>query len=207
LVVDDQEENRLVLQNMLTPLGFDVATVNNGAQCLSYVARHGVDLIFMDCRMPGLDGFETTAALRIDPHWQALPVIAVSTSALELDHNQSQNAVFNGFLAKPIKETELLSILADMLDLTWVYSQPAPDTAEKTAVVMPELNDLHTLLHLAELGKIPKIEAWVADLQHRQPACYQFAERIMRLTRQFDDEAICTLAQNAIQDHASNNEQ
>ena len=113
LVVDDNPVNQKVAAKMLEKLGCRVDIAGNGMEALAAVCRHQYPLVFMDCQMPELDGFETTRLIRSqEKPGEHLPVIAMTANAMEGDRESCLTAGMDDFISKPIITSELKKILA-----------------------------------------------------------------------------------------------
>ncbi len=113
LVVDDTEANRRLMQILLEQLGCEVEVAADGIQALDLLARGSFNLVFMDCRMPGMDGFETTRRLR--RFHEQLPVIALTAQHGEEAREECLRQGMNGYLAKPFKRPQLEMVLQQWL--------------------------------------------------------------------------------------------
>src|SRR5258707_2196375 len=82
LVVEDQEDNRRILRDLLTSAGYEIIQAENGEEALAAAARERPDLILMDIQLPLLDGYEATRRIKADPELRAIPIIAVTSYAL-----------------------------------------------------------------------------------------------------------------------------
>lgn len=102
LVVEDNEDNREIFVFRLQQLGFKVLVAANGKEAIETASRTKPDLIFMDLRMPVMDGWEATKALRQTEWGKDLPVVAVTAHALEEDKRKALNAGCNDFIPKPV---------------------------------------------------------------------------------------------------------
>lgn len=102
LVVEDNEDNREIFVFRLQQLGFEVLVAANGKEAIETASRTKPDLIFMDLRMPVMDGWEATKALRQTEWGKDLPVVAVTAHALEEDKRKALNAGCNDFIPKPV---------------------------------------------------------------------------------------------------------
>ena len=109
LVVDDTEANRRLMQILLAQRGYAVEVAENGAMAFELLAQRPFDLVFMDCRMPGMDGFEATRRLR-QTHGR-LPVIALTARHGEAVREECLSQGMNDYLAKPFKQSHLEEIL------------------------------------------------------------------------------------------------
>ena len=116
LVVEDNPVNLLVARRMLESTGCRVASAADGEECLEELARGTFDLVFMDCRMPVLDGFETTRRIRAaEPPGRRLPIVALTASAFPGDVEACRAAGMDDFLAKPFVFEQLQAALVQWL--------------------------------------------------------------------------------------------
>jgi CheY-like chemotaxis protein/anti-sigma regulatory factor (Ser/Thr protein kinase) len=110
LVAEDNPINQRVVSALLARLGCEVQVADNGALALEALERARFEVIFMDCQMPELDGFEATRRLRAR-HGAGLPVIALTASTLAGDRERCLAAGMNDFLAKPVRPDDLARML------------------------------------------------------------------------------------------------
>lgn len=103
LVVEDQEDNRIILTLYLQHVGYRVISAVNGADGILVARAERPDLIVMDISMPVLDGYGALRALREDPELGATPVIALTAHALDTDRESVLAAGFDGYLSKPVE--------------------------------------------------------------------------------------------------------
>jgi len=116
LLVEDNKVNQMVARGMLTKLGYQVTTANNGKEALSILEQRPFDLILMDCLMPEMDGYEATGALRErETNDQRLPIIAMTASVVEGEERRCLSAGMDDYLAKPVNVDELGSKLRQWL--------------------------------------------------------------------------------------------
>lgn len=111
LVVDDNSINLAVARGLLTKLGFTVVTATNGMQAVARCEAGQFAAVFMDCHMPEMDGFAATRVLRGRPENEALPIIALTASAMKEDVDACYRAGMTDFLAKPLKREQLIEVL------------------------------------------------------------------------------------------------
>lgn len=121
LVVDDVELNRTLLSDMLKPLGFEVLHASDGAQALERVQASPPDLILMDLAMPVMDGLEATRRIRWGDQGAEVPIVALSAHASDSDHAGAIGAGANAFMVKPFDRQALLAVMANLLQLQWMY--------------------------------------------------------------------------------------
>jgi len=104
LIVDDKLDNRSLLVNMLTPLGFSILQASDGQEALNQAREFQPDVILMDIKMPVMDGLEATRRLRKLPLGREVVIITISASAFEHNRQQSLQAGGHDFLAKEFRE-------------------------------------------------------------------------------------------------------
>ncbi|GAA3570124.1 hypothetical protein GCM10022265_19400 [Marinobacter xestospongiae] len=114
LLVEDNPVNRTLTRRLLEKLGCDVMTANDGEAASSLWMWHPFDIIFMDCVMPKVDGFEATRRLRaweLAENRPGIPVVALTASAMEKDEERCRQAGMNAFVAKPVNLEMLRAVL------------------------------------------------------------------------------------------------
>jgi two-component system, cell cycle response regulator DivK len=112
LVVEDQEDNRQILRDLLTSADFEVIEAADGETGLAVAAAHRPDLILMDIQLPGLDGYEATRRLKADAVLQAIPIIVVTSNALA---NKARAAGCDAYISKPYSPRQLLAKVREYL--------------------------------------------------------------------------------------------
>jgi two-component system cell cycle response regulator DivK len=108
LVVEDQEDNRQILRDLLGNAGYELSEAENGEQALAAVANERPDLILMDIQLPILDGYEATRRIKADPSLRTIPIIAVTSYALSGDEAKAREAGCDDFVPKPYSPRMLL---------------------------------------------------------------------------------------------------
>ena len=109
LVVEDNQNDRNRLENILSAAGYQVATAGNGDEALASVKRNKPDAILMDVNMPGMDGFAATRALRGDDATKDIPVVLVTAKDQKADKAWGQMLGAKGYITKPFTDEQLLS--------------------------------------------------------------------------------------------------
>lgn len=201
LVVDDKTENRMVLNDLLTPLGFIVAEAIDGYDCLTQAQSFEPDLILLDMVMPQLDGHETTKRLRQLPMFENTAIVMVSASAFNQDRSLSIAVGCNDFIAKPIDPDTLFYTMRSLLNLDWEYENLNSDDTDismgnakidaiaQPMIVPPNLT-VERLLQLARMGDILAIQDEVVLLQEADSTFSPFANQVLDYAREFQIKRI-----------------
>ncbi|MBN9691467.1 MAG: response regulator [Verrucomicrobia bacterium] len=216
LLVDDLEVNRRLLREFLEPLGFEVTEAVQGAAALQLLDTPGTpdfDLVLLDLRMPGMDGFELTRRLRARPGWKAR-LVATSASVLGFNREDALRAGADEFLPKPFQEAQLLDLLQHQLRLRWQYAEaesvPTPPNPTPEAGKIPGAEALAPLRAAANRGDVmalrqelmtlrkhsPQFAGWLAELESLA-ANYQMAAVRDRLERASKSPSSTTASSSA----------
>lgn len=118
LIVDDNSPNRELLKAMLESDTLRIALAESGHEALEFARHHTADMVLMDIRMPGMDGIQTTQALRrINNSWARCPIIAVTAHVLSTERQQWLTEGLDDVLVKPIDDTQLQQLLQRFLGI------------------------------------------------------------------------------------------
>ena len=109
LVVEDQEDNRQILRDLLTSGGFDMIEAENGEDAIATAVAKRPDLILMDIQLPILDGYEATRRIKANPDLKSIPIIVVTSYALSGDEEKARLAGCDDYVAKPFSPRSLLA--------------------------------------------------------------------------------------------------
>ena len=115
LVVEDQMDNRQILRDLLTSVGFNLVEAEDGAQGVAAAETHRPDLILMDIQMPVLDGYEATRRIKANPELKAIPIIVVTSYALSGDEEKARAAGCDDYITKPYSPRQLLAKIREHL--------------------------------------------------------------------------------------------
>ncbi len=115
LVVEDHEDNRRILRDLLTSAGCEVIEAVTGEDGITLAESRRPALILMDLRLPVLDGYEATRRIKANPTLSRIPIIAVSSYALSGDDVQAFEAGCDAFISKPFSPRELLAKIREYL--------------------------------------------------------------------------------------------
>ena len=109
LVVEDHEDNRRILRDLLSSRGYDLVEAEDGEQALAMAEDWRPALILMDVQIPLLDGYEVTRRLKANPVLRAIPVVVVTSYALSGDESKARAAGCNAYVSKPYSARKLLA--------------------------------------------------------------------------------------------------
>jgi two-component system cell cycle response regulator DivK len=115
LVVEDEEDNRQILRDLLINAGYELTEAVNGEEALVEVAKQRPDLILMDIQLPDMDGYETTRRIGINPDLKSLPIIAVTSYALAGDESKALACGCDAYVSKPYSPRQLLEKIREYL--------------------------------------------------------------------------------------------
>jgi CheY-like chemotaxis protein len=114
LIAEDNPVNQKVVIGMLKRLGFSADVVSNGAEALDALRHDDYELIFMDCQMPGMDGYEATKAIRASESGH-IPIVALTANAMPGDKEKCLAAGMDDYIPKPLSITTIQKILSKYL--------------------------------------------------------------------------------------------
>jgi PAS domain S-box-containing protein len=174
LIVEDKEENRLLLRKLMTTMGFEVREAVNGREGLTLFQQWSPHLIWMDMRMPVMDGYEATRRIKASDRGQSTVVIALTASAFEEQQSLIFAAGCDDFVGKPFQEEEICEKMIKHLGVRFLYESTvealtAPDSETRPLVVSAlaglPLDTLTALQHAAEAADGEELMALLDSLQ------------------------------------------
>ncbi|MDX2157975.1 MAG: response regulator [Hyphomicrobiaceae bacterium] len=116
LVIEDQEDNRAILRDLLTAAGYGLIEAVNGAEGVARAEAEMPDLILMDIQMPVLDGYDATRLIKANPTLAATPVVAVTSYALSGDETKARAAGCDAYVTKPYSPRQLIGVVRSLID-------------------------------------------------------------------------------------------
>ncbi|MDY6804868.1 MAG: GAF domain-containing protein [Cyanobacteriota bacterium] len=129
LIVEDIKENRMVLQQLLGSIGFDVRAVENGKEGVAMWKSWQPHLIWMDMRMPIMDGYEATKQIKAHPKGHKSVIIALTASAFEQERQIVKEAGCDDYMPKPFRQELLLAKMEEHLGVRYLYDEPQEEIA------------------------------------------------------------------------------
>ena len=143
LVAEDYPANQLVIRQMLTTLGCQVEIVDNGSKAIDALAEQHYDIVFMDCQMPQMDGYQASQQIRrrevAANNNQRVPIIALTANALEGDREKCLSAGMDDYLSKPFNRKQIHQLLKTWSPAELVYDadQQATENHDTTTTTIP----------------------------------------------------------------------
>jgi urea ABC transporter urea binding protein len=177
LIVEDRWENRQLLVKLLSPLGFEVREAANGQEGVALWKSWEPHLIWMDMRMPVMDGYEATKQIKAQLKGQATVIIALTASALEEERSIVLSAGCDDFVRKPFQASALFEKIAQYLGVRYIYEEPTTPSSLQPGA-------LPGVLTTEALAVMP--DEWVAQLH--QAATQAHAKLIFQLIEQIPEQ-------------------
>ena len=115
LIVEDTEDNRQIVRDLLTSAGYELIEAVDGAEGVAMAQSYRPDLILMDIQLPVVDGYEATRRIRAIPELARVPIIAVTSYALSGDEAKTRAVGCDGYVAKPFSPRQLLAKVREFL--------------------------------------------------------------------------------------------
>jgi CheY-like chemotaxis protein len=206
LVVDDKEINRQLMDKLLSPLGFELKEAANGKEAIAIWEEWQPHLIWMDMRMPVMDGYDATRHIKAEVKGSATAVIALTASVLEEERAIVLSAGCDDFVRKPFREHLIFEMLTKHLGVQFVYEDSQTDglnQVEQTLTTQHfQLMPQEWLLKLSEAA----LEAdgqQMLELIQEIPATEAFlAKNLTQKIRQFQFEQILDFIEPIISDNS-----
>jgi PAS domain S-box-containing protein len=199
LIVDDRWENRKLLMQLLQPLGFELKEASNGIESVEIWESWQPHLIWMDMRMPVMDGYEATQNIKRHTKGQATAIIALTASTLEEERAVILSAGCDDFVRKPFREAEIFDTMHKHLGVRYIYDE-LPDTKTKnidkdsmitpsSLVALPSqlLADLELAATCIDMDRI---EGLITEIHDLNPA---IGNKLSALASDFKYDEIATL--------------
>ncbi|BAZ40841.1 two-component hybrid sensor and regulator [Calothrix sp. NIES-4101] len=197
LVVDDDDNHRSILTNLLQEIGCLILEAFEGQQGLELATKYQPDMILLDLAMPNMDGFELMVHLQANPQTREIPIIVSSANVFEENRQQSLQAGAAAFVPKPLQVNELLNALQSVLKADWIYAESIlkqspsqPEQSISSELALPPQEILQQLYHLAMMGDIPAIEGALGELTKQNQQLAPFVAELKKLTTNFQTSKI-----------------
>ncbi|MBN1583218.1 MAG: response regulator [Anaerolineae bacterium] len=202
LIVEDVEANSKLLVGLLQPLGFEVREASDGQQAIAVWQEWKPHLIWMDIRIPVMDGREVIRRIKATPQGQDTIIVALTANVFEEERERVLAEGCDDFVRKPFRETVILEVLTKHLGVRFIY-QDIESQREHVPVVQTdvEVSSLAGMppewladLHQATVeGDLTRMESLIMQIQEQHPS---IASTLMKMAHNFEHDAILALIGN-----------
>lgn len=187
LIVDDKEDNRELVRQLLEPTGFALRTANNGQQAIDSFIEWKPHLIWMDMRMPVLDGYQATQQIRALAGGDVVKIVALTASAFEEERQKIIASGCDDMVRKPLAQASLFSVMGNLLNLRYRYAEQEemPEIVQERILDFSVLPQSHLVALKAaaeelDLGKTRKV---VEQIKENHPALAIEIEKVVQTFR------------------------
>ncbi len=195
LIVEDKPDNQRLLEQMMQRVGFEPRIANNGEEALAAFESWHPDFIWMDMRMPVMDGYEATRRIRVLPGGRVVKIAALTASAFREDREGILAAGCDDVLAKPIDEERLYEIMERLLGVRFRYADL--EEGIENAARTPDLSKLPTEMReeLTHAARQLDVEATAAAIDRIRAVDTALADQLAALARSFRFDRIAALSE------------
>jgi PAS domain S-box-containing protein len=201
LIVDDDQNNRLLVQQMLLPLGFAVREAKNGYEAVDIWCDWEPHLIFMDMRMPVMDGYEATKQIKATIKGQATAIIALTAVSFAENRSVVLAIGCDDFISKPFRESDIFEILSRILGVNYIYEDvtlvpPSQETNVLTTEALAALdtNWLKAFHQVTTEGDIQGMLVLIDELDNQHQSV---ANALVDLVNNFELEKLLSIIEDS----------
>nr|MDJ0805151.1 response regulator [Desulfobacterales bacterium] len=194
LITDDSKENRFLLKTLLEESGFTVMEAENGLEALETFQKEVIDFIWMDMRMPVMDGYEAVRQIRRQPGGERLPIVAITASVFSSQRLDILAVGCDDMVFKPFQAHEIFETMARFLSVEYVYEErdaaaAVIETTELTAAMLAQLPP-EMIEALDETTLVANREAILEVIARIREIAPNMAESMQVLVDNFEIERI-----------------
>jgi PAS domain S-box-containing protein len=187
LIAEDQPDNQKLLSRMMNMLGLEVRVAHDGKEALELFQEWCPELIWMDQRMPVMDGIEATRRIRQLPHGDKVKIVAVTASAFKEQEEEMRAAGMDDYVSKPYRFNEIYDSMGRQLGLRFIYSQASTEPEErglKPQMLRALPDEVRTELRIA----LKSLDAKVIENAIRRVSNLddELAKRLTKITSSLD---------------------
>jgi PAS domain S-box-containing protein len=190
LIVDDKVENRKVLKDILSPLGFDIMEAGSGKDAIEQSKNRRPNLVLLDVNMPDMDGYETAQCFRKNQSFEKLRLVAVCDTLTDDIQTLCKESGFDGHTLKPIHINHLLSTIQEQTSLKWISEENTPlrpenKTETEKNLITPPKEIMNVLYRLSKQGDLMEIHRQSQKMMQDNPEWAPFCERLIEYANKF----------------------
>jgi signal transduction histidine kinase len=207
LIVEDIDQNRFFIRDILQPIGFAIKEAVNGMDAVRKAYSFVPDLILMDLVMPVMEGIEATRKIRSIPTLKDTKIIAVSANISHDTQQECFKAGCDDYITKPVQVDDLLDLIQEHLHLSWTSEEPHNKESankaneEQSRIILPPNDAIDTMNKLLLSGKTTRLKKLLAQIDIEYPECASFTRKAFRFLEQFRLEEIQKLIGNKNLNH------
>jgi len=185
--VDDNEIQRELARELLTPFGFDILTASSGRECLTLANQNKPNLILLDIAMPEMDGWQVAQRLRRSSR-ERTAIVMLSANAIDPSQLPEAERLYDDYLMKPIDLRQLLKKIHALLDIEWTYEVEGISvrTSSSARLAVPPGDDIHELISLGEIGHVRRILEKLLEIENGSPQYADFVAQMRTMVNAFD---------------------
>ncbi|NJO41001.1 MAG: response regulator [Cyanobacteria bacterium CRU_2_1] len=207
LIVDDQPDNRRLMYELLTQVGFEVREACNGQEAIAIHEIWHPHLIWMDMRMPVMDGYEATRQIRAMSNTHSPVIIALTASVFEEKREAVLAAGCNDFVRKPFRETVIFEKIADYLNVDYLHEEIKPFNLSTQAAINPQTNLASTAIQVMPIAWITALhqaaiqvdsDVLVQLIQEIPEVHRELTQSLTTMVEQFDYDKIIALTERSL---------
>lgn len=207
LIADGIADNRALLFDILSPLGFQLAEVSNGLECMQQAENWPADIILLNSNLAVIDGLEVCRRIRANVALQSIVIIAISANVFGNHQQCCLEAGANDFLAKPFQLETLLGLLARYTGMQGENEKIVPENAIKsTKLHYPAIDYLRRLQDFAEQGDIHRVRQLNTEISQLAPEVTLFTQQLNDLINGFKINKIRQLLNDALTETLKNHD-
>ncbi len=206
LVADDNEMNRDLLQQILEDAGIQVLVASNGKEAVDLALQHDPDIIFLDMRMPILDGIGALMTLKNKSPNHSSKMIAITASVFEHQRARIESAGFDDFISKPFQIDTLFNCLKSLPQIDLIQEKQPPGILRKQSspvnlsMISISADLLKNLKHAARLHNLTELKVCLEKLDAGSPNDQRLSQTLKPLVAQYDMEKIMKILEQIAND-------
>jgi signal transduction histidine kinase/CheY-like chemotaxis protein len=185
LVVDDNEIQRDLVRDLLTPLGFEVVSAASGRECMLLAAQKRPNLVLLDIAMPEMDGWQVAQWFR-SRAGERIAIVMLSANAIDPNHMLDAGRLYDDCVMKPVDLRQLLQKIHTLLNIEWTYEPETVAEAPAAEGSAPPGDDIDELINLGEIGHIRRILERLSEIESGSPEYAAFVGRMRTIVDSFD---------------------
>ena len=191
IVADDNDTNRILLDQLLSRIGFQIKLAKNGLEAFELAKEIKPDVIFMDLLMPVMNGFEAVKKIRQIDSCKNTLIIALSANVFDATIEKSYEAGCDSFIPKPFNKELIFELLSNKLNIVWVYKNDFENDLKNEKIIdVPNKKDLSELSKLAEYGDFTGIKQKLKNLSTENEKYLSFIKKINTFIKEFEFDKI-----------------